>query len=65
MLHQENIVAQQHSSLTQTPLSAITCQQCHVELCHELSRTHHYYGPYLLSWRSTYEFEESCKVENS
>lgn len=48
MLHREHIITQQQNNLTQTPQSASTCQQCHVELCHELSWPHHYYGPYLL-----------------
>jgi len=41
-------ITQQHNYLTQTPQSTSSSQRCHVELCHELSRTHHYYGPYLL-----------------
>lgn len=42
---QEKSITQQHSSLTWTPQSTSTCQQCHVKLCHELSRPQHYYGP--------------------
>jgi len=45
MLYQEHIITQQHNNSTWTTQSANTCQQCHVDLCHELSQPHHYYGP--------------------